>query len=125
MSEEFYWVAVALVVITSAARLTRLLTVDEFPPVVAVRDRFFMWTDKTARRRKWQVLGYCGYCMSFWMTALVVAAADLTGVLDGRTAWGTTGELAQPLWWIIAGTFGASYLAAILMANDGDEDEDD
>lgn len=124
MSPEFYWIAVAAVIITSASRLTRLATVDKFPPVKFVRDKYGDWTDKTPRRLGWQLLLFCGYCFSFWATLGVVVWADLVGIFDGRTAWGSDGDLAVPLWWIVNGTFGASYLAAILMANDGDEGDD-
>lgn len=127
MSPEFYWIAVAIITIMSASRVTRLVTFDKFPPAMWLRDTYAEFTDKTPRRLKWQRLLFCGWCFSFWATALVVGWADLAGVLDGRPAWGGDGELSIPLWFIINGTLGGSYLAAIVMRFDGDpgdEDED-
>lgn len=110
MTPEFYWIAVAAVSITSAARLTRLATWDEFPPVAWLRNSFAEWTDKTDRRRGWQVLAFCGYCFSFWAMLAVVLAGHYS---DWHEAW-----------WIINSILGGSYLAAILMAHDGDDPED-
>lgn len=121
MSIEFYWVAVALVIVVSASRLTRLMTWDKFPPTLWIRDTYADLTDGTG----WSLLAFCGYCASFWITAALVLWADLAGVLDGRTAWGTSGDIAQPVWWMVNGTLAASYLAAILMVHDGDDGEDD
>lgn len=123
MNVEFYWVAFAVVTIMSSARLTRLATWDHFPPVKAMREKFAEWTDTTDRRRGWQILAYCGYCFSFWATLVVVLWADAAGVLDGETVWGSSGDTAQPIWWIVNGVLGGSYLAAIVMANDGDDGE--
>lgn len=103
----FEWIAVAIVAVLSSARLTRLATFDDFPPVKYLRDRYFDWTDKTDRRRQWQILAFCGYCASFWITSAVVAWGFLTG-------WHTA-------WWLVNGIFGGSYVAAIIMANDGDD----
>lgn len=116
MSPEFYWIAVAAVLITSAARLTRLATWDEFPPVVWMRNKYADATDGTG----WQLLAFCGYCASFWITGLVLAAAWACGVLDG-TADDTASEW---VWWIAGSVFGGSYLSAVLMAHDGDEGDD-
>lgn len=103
---SLYWAAVALVTITSAARITRLVTVDKFPPIKWARDKFEDATDGSG----WQMLTLCGYCFSFW--------AALAVVLSGYYSdW-------HELWWLINGTFGASYLAAILMAFDGDTNDD-
>lgn len=102
---EFEWVAVALVTIASAARITRLLTFDHFPPVKWLRTKYVVRTDGS----DWQMLALCGYCASFWVAAAVVA-------------WGVLTDF-QPAWWIVNGVFAASYLAAILMSYDGDDSE--
>lgn len=101
----FYWIAVAVVVVLSSARLTRLATYDLFPPVLWLREKFAAATDGSG----WQLVAYCGYCASFWLTLVVVLSGYYS---DWHTAW-----------WIVNGTLGASYLAAIVMANDGDEDD--
>lgn len=107
----FHWIAVALVAIVSSARLTRLATYDHFPPVEWVRNKFVDLTDRSDRSRRWQLLAYCPYCASFWITLIVV--------LSG---WGSDWHEA---WWMVNGSLAASYLAAILMVHDGDDGEDD
>lgn len=118
----FYWTALAVVVVLSSARLTRLVTYDKFPPVAWLRNEYIEWTDKTDRRRGWQLLAFCPYCASFWVTLTVVLTALWAGVLDGDA--GTPAHI----WWIVNGSLGASYLAAVFMVHDGepaDDDEDD
>lgn len=117
----FYWIAVAVVIVLASARLTRLATYDKFPPTAWARERFIEWADKTDRRRKWQLLAFCPYCASFWITLLVMALGYLAGVFDGYAvqSWMT------PTWWLFMGLLGASYLAAMVMVFDGDNGEDD
>ena len=122
---EFEWIAVAVVTVISASRLTRLATFDEFPPARWLRDKYADATDGSS----WQLLAYCPWCASFWVTAFVVTWAGCAGVLgagvfDGRTAWDTTGEIATPIWWLVNSTLAGSYLAAMLMVRDGEEADD-
>lgn len=104
MSAEFYWIAVAVVTVVSASRITRLLTFDKFPPIVWLRDKYADATDGTG----WQLLAFCAYCASFWVTAVIVLWGWLT---DWQTAW-----------WLVNGISAASYLAAVFMVHDGDDD---
>ena len=101
----FEWVAIAVVVVTSSARLTRLATYDKFPPVRWLRDKYADLTDGSG----WQLLAFCPYCASFWFTLIVA----LSGYYSN---W-------HEAWWLTNGTLGASYLAAILMVNDGEDDQ--
>lgn len=112
-----YWIAVAAVTVISAARLTRLAVYDHFPPTRWVRNKFLDATDGS----NWQLLGLCGYCFSFWATVLVVVCGDLAGVYDGEP-WH---EWMTPAWWYLFGALAASYLAAMFVANDGDNSEDE
>lgn len=106
----FEWVAVALVVVMSSARLTRLVTFDSFPPVQWVREKFIEFMDSRAATRGWAMLGYCPWCASFWVTLAVVLSGYFS---DWHTAW-----------WLINGSLGASYLAATYMAHDGDDEDE-
>lgn len=117
MNSTFYWIAVAVVVVTASARLTRLATYDKFPPVEWLREKYLDFMDEGPRRRPWQLLALCGYCFSFWATLAVVVWADLSGVFEG---WTDDPNLAASGWWFFMGTLGASYLAAVLMKHDGD-----
>ncbi|MBC7630316.1 hypothetical protein [Aeromicrobium sp.] len=125
MSTEFYLIAVALVTVLSASRLTRLAVHDDFPPVRFFRDKMYDLLDGGVRRRQWQIITWCGYCASFWLTMAVVAWADLSGIFDGyQVVEGQDLSLWQQAWWFVNGTLAASYAAAILMANDGDNGDE-
>ena len=100
----FHWIAVAVVVVLSSARLTRLAVFDSFPPAEWLRNKYADWTDGTG----WQLIAFCGYCASFWITALVVGSGYYSD-------W-------HPAWWLFNGAMGASYLAAILVTFDGDDE---
>jgi hypothetical protein len=117
VSIEFYWVVVGLVTVVSASRLTRLATWDVFPPVKWLRDKYADATDGNG----WQVLAFCGYCASFWVTLIVVGWGYLSGVYQSRPS----ASSPALVWWLTNGTLAASYLAAILMAHDGDDGDDD
>lgn len=121
MNVEFYWLAVVITTIVSASRLTRLATVDRFPPVRWMRDKYADATDAHAWSREWQLLMFCGYCFSFWATALVIG----TGLWAGVYTSDPTAEVWTQVWWVANGVLAGSYLAAILMANDGDDGDDD
>lgn len=110
MDQTAYYVAVATVIILSSGRLTRLLIVDAFPPVVWLRDKFLDRFEDSP----WGLIAQCVYCASFWVTAFVIVLADLSGVFDGEplAKWMT------PAWWLINGAFAAAYLAAILVRVD-------
>ncbi len=111
MSVEFYWLAVALVAITSAARLTRLLVADKFPPVMYLRMVYLRIVDRAGVNPEYGRLVLCGWCMSFWAFLAV-------------GLWGYLTDFNEP-WFVANGLFGGSYLAAMLMARDGDSGEDD
>lgn len=97
----FQWIAIALVIITSAARLTRFVTFDDFPPMKWFREKAY------DRSEAWGLLWYCAYCFSFWATLF---GPVLTGYYSH---W-------HDAWWIIFGSLGASYLAAILVIKDAE-----
>lgn len=121
-SPEFYWIAVALITVISTARITRLLTFDHLPPVERARYAIVEWTEKRKSTTGYGLLVICGYCMSFWVALVIIAWADITGVLDGAPVWGHTDDtLNRPAWFMVNGTFAAAYLAAVFMARDGDD----
>src|ERR1044072_6033248 len=101
--KPFEWVAIAVVTVMSAARITRLITYDDFPPAMWVRDAWDRLTDNGP----WALLFHCPYCMGFWVTIGVT----LWGWLSG---WHTA-------WWVTNSICGASYCAAIVMVHDGDD----
>lgn len=96
----FYWIAIAAITVVSSARITRLATHDAFPPIVWLRDKYADATDGTG----WQLLAFCPYCASFWITAAVALIGYFT---DFHEAWVLVNSI-----------FAASYAAAILVARD-------
>lgn len=123
MSDEFYWIAVAVTTVLSASRLTRLFVADKFPPTYWLRHKYAAVLDRSDRSRAWALLLFCGYCFGFWATLGVVLWGFWADV------YGPGSETPQDalrflLWWLINGTLGGSYLAAWFMANDGDSEDD-
>jgi hypothetical protein len=107
---DFQWVAAAIVACLSAARITRLVTHDAFPPFVRVR----IWYDDLTNENEWSLLLHCQYCFGVWAAGFVVGWGYLSG-LDGW--WGTA-------WWLFNGWMSVAYMAAIIMSYDGEVDED-
>lgn len=93
----------AVVGVLSAARITRLITWDDFPPSMWVRD---MW-DRITNENKWALLFHCPWCMGFWVTAAVA----LSGWYSDFHFW----------WWMVNVIFGLSYVAAMIVIRDGDD----
>jgi hypothetical protein len=117
---EFYWLAVVLTTVVSAARLTRLATVDKFPPVKWLRTKYEDATDGS----DWQWLTMCGYCFSFWATAFVFVWGLLSGVYSPTHVLIFDGSWSG-WWWVVNSLLAMSYLAAMTMAHDGSTGEDD
>lgn len=110
MDQTVYWLFVAAVIILSSGRLTRLLIVDAFPPVVWLRDKFLDRFEDSP----WGLIAQCVYCASFWVTVFVIILADLSGVFDGEPVVGWF----EPAWWLTNGAFAAAYLVGILVRVD-------
>lgn len=110
-----------VVAILCAARLTRLLAFDEWPPTIWLRDRWDAVTrpvaddDHVVREHPWRKLLHCPYCLAPWMLLLVMLAALLAGYrIPGD------GVLEQ-IWWFGASWLGGSYVAAMVVIYDGDD----
>jgi hypothetical protein len=116
LSPEFYWVAVALVTVVSVARITRLLVADKFPPIKYLRDIYEERTDGTG----WQWLALCGYCVAPWVTLVVLGTGLWAGIYSQYTER-SYDNVGFTIWWLFNAWWAISYLAAILMSNDGDK----
>jgi hypothetical protein len=100
----FDYILAALIGTLSAARITRLITWDKFPPSVRIR---MLW-DRLTGDGEWSLLFHCPWCMGFWVTGGVA----LWGHLSGYDFW----------WWTVNSIFGLSYVAAMIVIRDGDDD---
>lgn len=92
-----WWQAVLAVVIgvVGAARLTRVLTIDDYPPAIAIR----MWWQKVTRDGPWAKLVTCPWCAGPWLTLLMVASF-LVSFTAPWLGWG---------WWLFWGWLALSY----------------
>jgi hypothetical protein len=98
---DLRWIAIVLVTVLSAARITRLIVADSYPPSIKIR----MWWDRITHDGSWSELVHCGYCFAPWaMVPIVVWGL----VWDWPTAW-----------WIFNGWLGGAYLASMVVSNDG------
>ena len=93
-------VAAATVGVVGAARLTRLVTKDHWPPMAYVRRKYVEMTEGT----DWSVLAECPFCV-----APYVVAADL--------AWAMKSDLDKS-WWVANGWLAASYAASWIVVRD-------
>jgi hypothetical protein len=98
-----HWIAVAVTAILSTARLTRLVVFDGYPPMAWARNRWRVVT----RDGEWSKLVDCGYCAAPYLAAGVLAWGHWT-------SWNFW-------WWAVNGWLAVSYLAAIVVARDGDD----
>lgn len=121
MSDEFYWIAVAAVTVMSTARLTRLVVVDKFPPMVWLRAKYADLTDRHNATVGYGLLLFCVFCASFWI-ALAVIGWGLWADVYGSGSQTPQDADRFLIWWLVNGAFGGSYLAAIVTTRDGDDD---
>jgi hypothetical protein len=100
MPRDVVVAAAASVGVVAAARLTRLVTKDHWPPMAYVRNKYVELTEGT----EWSVLAECPFCV-----APYVVAADL--------AWAMQSQL-DTKWWVVNGWLAASYAASLIVVRD-------
>lgn len=96
-----------IVGVLSIARLTRLLTLDTYPPVVWLRTWWDVKTDydpDSPNEMSWGELFHCPWCMAPWVTIPVAA-------------WGYYSDLNWA-WWAFNGWLAAAYAAAWITTRD-------
>jgi hypothetical protein len=98
--DELVVAAAASVGVVAAARLTRLVTKDHWPPMSWARRKYVEMTKGT----EWSVLAECPFCV-----APYVVAADLT--------WALRSDLDKK-WWVVNGWLAASYAASWIVVRD-------
>lgn len=104
--DVFYWIAVAIITIGSAARLTRLVVHDDFPPVRAFRE----WVLDKFEPSPWTLLVVCPFCVSFWITLAVFGLAP-----SPHDTWYAEWSY---LWWWINGALAMSYVVGEVVFRD-------
>ena len=91
------------------ARITRLISWDDFPPMVWLRMKWDKLTGVDPdiphnARSGWNKLIYCGYCVGMYVGIGIAAWAF---IWDFPTAW-----------WIFCSTVSASYVSAMVLSRD-------
>lgn len=99
MPEWFVAVATAAVLVLAAARLTRLVVDDTWPPTVWARGLFLAYAPEP-----WHDLVRCAFCLAPWFTLPL-------GLWGYLTNW-------QTAWWLFCGWLAASYLASSYVVRD-------
>ena len=105
MPRDVVVAAAASVGVVAAARLTRLVTKDHWPPMAAVHRKYVEVTGDS----EWSVLAECPFCV-----APYVVAADL--------AWAVNSDLDKK-WWMVNGWLAASYAASWIVVRDDVPDQ--
>jgi hypothetical protein len=85
------------VLVIGAARLTRLITHDAFPPIVRVR----IWYEDHVPE-DWGMLVHCPWCMGPWMTLIGLVLFIVTILTPGIAFF----------WWFFYGWMALSYLTS-------------
>lgn len=103
MTREIVVLAAVIIGTLSAARLTRLITQDSFPPAVWLRIKWDTLTDDSG----WNVLFHCHWCMAPWMVLPI-------GV------WGWLSDL-HISWWVFNLWLAVAYIASMIVERDEKE----
>lgn len=93
-----WWAAILAVAVgvIGAARLTRVITYDDYPPAAWLRNWWELHTGK------WAKLITCGWCAGPWVTAVTLASFAVS-FLHPALGWA---------WWLFWGWLALSYLVS-------------
>lgn len=95
------WAAATIITIIAVARITKLITEDNWPPAQWARDK---WFDLFAPESAWRELVICPFCAAPYIAAIDLTVAYFTNM--------------HPLWWAFNIWLTVSYLAAIVVSRD-------
>lgn len=113
MSDALTLAVAYVLAVVAVARLTRLVTSDDFPPVAWLR---LQWERRTTPG-KWQELATCPFCFAPYAAAgalaLAVAADIWTPDLGSVAGW----------WWMAVVWGSGSYLASMIVLRDEPPEE--
>jgi len=99
--------AAIAVAVLGVGRLSRILTYDDFPPAMAIRD---WWTGLAPYA--WRKLVTCYWCATPWIMLACI----------GWFAAGLWVEWIAYAWWIFWGWLALSYASSIIIARDEPQD---
>jgi hypothetical protein len=92
-----WWQAILAVIVgvVGSARLTRVITYDDYPLTIKLR----IWWDTVTHDGPWAKLAHCHWCMGPWVT-LIALVSFLLSFLHPALGWA---------WWIFWGWLALSY----------------
>lgn len=99
---NWQYVAAAIVGIVAAARLTRLIVEDEYPPSAWVRSKW----DGITNDGPWAKLVHCPWCAGPYVSGIILLWAVLS-----HLHW---------TWWLFNGWLAMSYAASWIVFHDED-----
>jgi hypothetical protein len=103
-----------IVAVLSVARTARLIVFDKYPPVVWLR---LKWDQRVPEGRPWHELLHCAFCATPYLA--VGMLAWMWVALPGSDPYD---QWSSAWWWLIVnGTWGLSYISAIIVAYDQPE----
>lgn len=106
-------VLASLVGVIAVARAARLVTSDDYPPMVWVRDRWVTWCANHAP--DWAELLKCPFCFAPYAAAANLA---LFLLMDAMHASTTNADNLGTWWWLVNIWAAASYAAAMIVVRD-------
>lgn len=111
-----WWTAIAAIIVTvvGAARLTRILTYDAYPPAMKVR----IWWDTVTKDGPWAKLAHCPWCAGPWFT-LIAIVSFLVAALAYRDI-----PFLIWAWWFFWGWLTLSYWTSQYVHFDEGRDQD-
>lgn len=101
-----------LVLVLGVARLTRVITYDQYPPTIAFRS---WWIRRVTKGNGWGKLADCWWCAAPWVMAPAIGVFFLTP-LQPWILW---------TWWIGLSWLSLAYVASMVIARDEPADEHD
>jgi hypothetical protein len=119
-------VAAFIAAVITAARLTRLIVHDAWPPTRAFR----RWVKAHTSADGWQPLVTCPFCLSPWFALTDLLWGYAAGV--GSSTSTLLPDAAEVSWWLVNLWLAVAYLASMLVLRDeppidplASEDDDD
>lgn len=104
-------IGLLLIGVISVARMARLLTFDDFPPVEVARQWAYNRLPSS-----WSKLVTCPFCLAPYLMAVQIAWFAVAYHQGGTSSWFVWGWLVPNMWWAL------SYVAAIVVAYDMPEE---
>lgn len=104
---EFWSTVITLSIgILAAARFTRLVVADDFPPVLWFRARWNHWTREGTRFEDWNKLPKCPWCLAPWVVPVFIGAGWLSD-------W-------HVVWYVFTSWLAAAYVTSWIVFHDED-----